>query len=117
MFDNLRMAPYFPPAYYLGMAGIAFRDRVLQAMKAQGLTKAELSRRSNVPYHALAKFLTRDSASTSADNATAIANALGITVSFDPEFDELRQLFFQLDEETQQFVLKTIRGLAPSDRQ
>lgn len=111
MLDNWRVAPYFPPAYYLAMKGIAFRDRVKAAMQEQGLNKADLSRMSSVPYHAIDKFLKRTGASTSADNARAIANALGITVDDDAEYDELRQLFHQLNEEQRRFVLASVRGL------
>jgi transcriptional regulator with XRE-family HTH domain len=109
--ENRRMAPYFPPAYYLGMAGKAFRDRILQAMTARGLTKAELSRQSGVPYHALDKFLKRDGATTSAENAKAMADALGLALDGDDEYDELRRLYFQLPEEKRQFLLASIRGL------
>lgn len=81
-------------------------------MQSQSMTKAELSRRSGVPYHALDKFLKREAASTSADNAQAIARALGITVDGDAEYDELRQLFYTLSEERQKVVLEMVRGLA-----
>ncbi len=109
--DNPRMAPYFPPSYYMAMAGISFRDRVKAAMTSQGLSKAELSRRSGVPYHALDKFLKREGATTSAENAKALADALGIAMDGDAEYDELRRLFFQLPEEKRRFLLASIRGL------
>ena len=109
--DNWLMAPYFPPVYYLCMTKKSFRDRILAAMKDSGLNKAELSRRSGVPYHALDKFLKREGASTSAENANALAAALGIKVDGELEYEELRELYFQLDEEQQKFVLASIRGL------
>jgi lambda repressor-like predicted transcriptional regulator len=111
MLDNRQIAPYFPPAYYLAMAGLAFRQRVKAAMADQEVSVAELSRRSRVPYHTLDKFLKRENATTSAENAAAIANALGIPAGDDGEYDELRKLFFELSEEQQKFVLASVRGL------
>lgn len=111
MLDNRLVASYFPPAYYRAMQGIAFRQRVIQALEEQGINKADLSRMSKVPYHAIDKFLKRDGATTSSDNAISIANALGITVDDDAEYDELRQLFYQLDEEQRSFLIKSARGL------
>ena len=113
--DNRLVAPYLPPVYYLAMAGIAFRDRVLAAMRERGISKAELSRQSGVPYHALDKFLKRENASTSADNAVALARALGIKVDGQVEYEELRSLFYQLDEAKREFVLASIRGLISQD--
>lgn len=109
--DNWRMAPYFPPVYYLCMVKASFRDRALAAMKAAAMSKAELSRRSGVPYHAIDKFLKRDGATTSAENAQALARALGITIDGQAEYEELRELFYQLDEQQRQFLLASIRGL------
>lgn len=109
--DNKRLAPYFAPAYYLAMAGKSFRHRVVEAMKAQGLSKAELSRRSGVPYHTLDKFAKGTSSTTSAENAVALANALGIYVDGDAEYEELRRLYFELSPERREFVLASIRGL------
>ena len=111
LLDNRRVAPYFPPAYYLCMSGDSFRQRALEAMKAQNLSKAELSRRSGVPYHALDKFLKRSGATTSHENAVEIAKALGIKPDGEAEYDELRQLFFQLDEEGRRFAVAALRGL------
>lgn len=109
--DNRRVASYFPPAYYLHMAGIAFRDRVAAALIERNLSKAELSRRSGVPYHAIDKFLKRDNATTSAENAVAISKALGLKIDDEAAYEELRELFFQLDEEQRMFLLKSIQGL------
>lgn len=109
--DNRHVAPYFPPAYYLAMAGISFRDRILRAMQAQKISKAELSRRSGVPYHAIDKFLKRENATTSAENAKALADALGVAMDGEETYDELRRLFFQLPEEKREFLLASIRGL------
>lgn len=111
MLDNRLVAPYFPPAYYRAMAGIAFQQRVLAAMADQGITKAELSRQSKVPYHALDKFLKREGAATSSENAISIANALGISVDDAAEYDELKKLYYQLDEEQRRFLLASVRGL------
>ena len=111
MLDNRLVAPYFPPAYYMAMAGIAFRDRVIAALKQNGWSKAELSRRSGVPYHGIDKFLKRDGATTSSENAVAIANCLGIKVDGDAEYEELRELFYKLDEEQRRFLLAGARGL------
>lgn len=98
------------------MAGIAFRDRVLEAMRDRAITKAELSRQSGVPYHALDKFLKRESASTSADNAVAIARALGIKVDGQAEYEELRAMFYRLSEEQRAFVVASVRGLLKQDQ-
>lgn len=112
MLDNRLVVSYFPPAYYKAMSGIAFRQRVQLELERQNMTKAELSRRSNVPYHAIDKLLKREGASTSTENAAAIANALGISADDDArEYEELRELFFQLDEDKQRFVLESVRGL------
>jgi transcriptional regulator with XRE-family HTH domain len=109
--DNRRIVSYFPPAYYLAMAGIAFRDRVAAEIKERNISKAELSRRSGVPYHAIDKFLKRDNATTSAENAVAISKALGLKVDDEASYDKLRELFFRLDEEQRTFLLKSIQGL------
>lgn len=111
MLDNWRMARYFPPVYYLCMVRASFRDRLIEAMKEADMSKAELSRRSGVPYHAIDKFLKRDGATTSAENAQALARALGITIDGQAEYEELRELFYQLDEQQRQFLLASIRGL------
>lgn len=110
--DNRLVAPYFPPAYYLAMTGIAFQQRVKVALKEKGMSKADLHRKSGVPYHAIDKFLKRDNATTSSENAVAIADALGINVDSGAEYDELRVLYDQLDEETQKVAQKILRGLA-----
>lgn len=109
--EHCLVEPYFPPVYYLAMKQASFRDRILVAMTARGMTKAELSRRSRVPYHTLDKYLKREGATTSAENALAMANALGIAVDGEDEYDELREMFYQLSEEKRQFVLASIRGL------
>lgn len=111
MLDNRLVAPYFPISYYLAMTGESFRDRALGAMQEQGMSKAELSRKSGVQYHALDKFLKRANATTGIENATAIANALGIKVTGEQTYEELRSLFHQLDEEKKRFVLASVRGL------
>lgn len=109
--DNPRIAVYFPPVYYLSMAKESFRDRVLAEMKARGMSKAELSRRSGVPYHALDKYLKREGATTSSENAMALAKALGISVDDESSYEELREVFYQLSEEQQRFLLASARGL------
>jgi lambda repressor-like predicted transcriptional regulator len=113
--DNRRMAPLFAPAYYAAMAGESFRQRALAAMEAQGMTKAELSRRSGVPYHALDKFLKRPGASTAYENAVEVAKVLGIKVDGEAEYEELRQLFFRLDASERQFALAALRNLAKTE--
>lgn len=109
--ENCLVAPYFQPVYYLAMAQASFRDRILAAKKARNISAAELSRRAGVPYHTLDKYLKREGATTSAENAQALANVLGIKADGDAEYDELRELFFQLNEEKRQFVLASVRGL------
>lgn len=111
MLDNRLVVPYFPPCHYLAMAGKSFRDRVLAEIKDRNISKADLSRRSGVPYHAIDKFLKRDGASTSADNAKALANVLGLNIDDDQEYEELRELFYQLDEEQRKFLIMSVRGL------
>ena len=89
----------------------SFRDRVLLAMKEQKLKKAELSRRSGVSYHALDKFLKRPDATTSSENATKLAQVLGIKVEDAEGYDELRSIYFQLSEEKKKFALMSLKGL------
>ena len=109
--ENCLVAGRTPLSYYRHMSGESFQDRVLAAMKAGRISKAELSRRSGVPYHALDKFLKRPGASTSAENAQAIARALGVTIDDDSQYEELRTLYYRLDEEQRAFLLKSICGL------
>ena len=98
-------------AYKSAMDMDAFRAKVLAAMSAQDVNKAELARRSGVSYHALDKFLKGTSSSTSADRAAAIAQALGIPYTGEGEYEELRRLFFGLPEEQRGFVLEQLRAL------
>jgi len=93
------------------MSGESFRDRAKAAMEAQKMGKAELNRLSGVPYHTLDKFLKRPGATTSAENAAAMARVLGINVDDDATFDELRSLYYQLDTDQRKFFLQSIRGL------
>ena len=109
--ENSLVAPYFPVTYYLAMRKDSFRDRILAALDEQKMSKAELSRRSKVPYHALDKFLKREGATTGVDNARAIANTLGIKVDDDSDFESIRSLFYQLNKEQREFLLKSIEGL------
>lgn len=110
--DYRRVAPYWPPVYNLAMAQSSFKDRLIAAMKAAGMNKAQLSRASGVPYHAIDKLLKRPGASTSADNAKALADAVGIKVDDDSSYDELRRLYLSLSEQERAFLLKSARGLA-----
>lgn len=80
-------------------------------MADQEMSKAELSRRSGVPYHTIDKFLKGASERTSAENALALTAALGIRLDGEAEYQELRALFLSLTEEQRQFVLASIRGL------
>lgn len=75
------------------------------------MTKADLSRRSGVSYHALDKFLKGASVTTSAERAKAIADALGLSLAGDADYEELRRLFFQLSEERREFLLDQMRAL------
>ena len=111
MLDNQLVAVPSRSAYDLAMAGIAFRDRVLAEMKAKKMSKAELARRAQVSYHALDKYLKGTSTTTSTDNAVAIARVLGISVDDAAGYEELREVFFQLDEEQRRFLLASARGL------
>lgn len=111
MLDNRLVARYFPLSYYLAMSGKSFRDRLKEAMETQGVSKAELSRQSGVSYHTIDKLTKRENATTGADNARALANALGIKVDDDREYEELRELYYQLDEDKREFLLQSIRGL------
>ena len=102
----LRARGYFGPAM-----GERFQDRVRAAMRSQGMSKAELARTSGMPYHALDKFLKRDGASTSTENALALSRALGIAIDGEAEYSELERLFHQLEPEQRQFLLSAARGL------
>lgn len=112
--ENRLVARYFPVTYYLAMSKESFRDRVLAVLADKSMSKAELHRLSKVPYHAIDKLLKRPGASTSADNAQAIARVLGITVDDDATYDELRSLYYRLDKDQQAFLLQSIRGLLGS---
>ncbi len=109
--DYRLVASYSPLAYCLSMQGKSFRDRVLTAMEELEMSKAELHRKSGVPYHAIDKFLKREGASTSAENAAALAGVLGIKVDDNSTYDELKSIFYQLSEEKQQYALMSLRGL------
>jgi len=109
--DNWPVAPYFPVAYYLGMENKAFRNRVIDAMKDKRMSKAELSRRSRVPYHAIDKFLKRENATTGAENAAAMANVLEIKVDEASEYDRFRSLYYRLNEENRANIEKIMEGL------
>ena len=90
------------------------RERILAAMAEQQMSKADLSRKAGVPYHTIDKFLKGVSERTSAENAMALTEALGIRLDGQAEYQELRTLFLGLTEEQQQFVLASIRGLLAS---
>lgn len=109
--DNSLMAQKTARRYNSHMGMDKFRESVIAAMEQQGITKADLARKSGVSYHALDKFLKGASASTSADRAAAISNALGITQNSDKDYDELRQLYYQLSEERREFLLEQLRAL------
>lgn len=55
-----------------------FAQRVLDAMKEQGISAAELSRLSGVSYDVINKFKHRPDSSTKADNARRLATALNL---------------------------------------
>lgn len=109
--ENTLVVRYFPKAYYQDMTGESLRQRVKREMDNQSMSKAELSRRSGVPYHALDKFLKGSSLTTSVENGIALANALGFSVEDQNSYDELRAIFSQLSAEDQRFVLSSVRGL------
>ena len=109
--DNRPIECSKPWAYVRAMSESNFRARALAAMAAQGVSKAELARRSGVPYHALDKFLKGATIKTSAENALAIGNALGISLDGEAEYQELRRLFFQLEEEQRRFLVASVQGL------
>lgn len=89
----------------------AFRDRVNEALSAQKMSKAELSRRAGVPYHALDKFLKGISTTTSTENAIKISKVLGVAVDEAQDYEELKAIFYQLDEDDRAALLKMVRGL------
>lgn len=55
----------------------SFREKFMAALDATSMSVAELSRRSGVSYDTINKLKRRDGASTRADNAAALAAALG----------------------------------------
>lgn len=114
--DNPRIALEVVRTYVRGMTAPDLRTRIKAAMSAQGMSKAELSRRSGVPYHGLDKFLKGASLTTSAENAQALARALGISLDGEAEYEELRKLFFQLGEEQREFLLASVRGLLSASK-
>lgn len=109
--DNRLVAQNFCRAYYAAMETKAFRDRVIDALSAQNMSKAELSRRAEVPYHALDKFLKGISSTTSTENAIKISKVLGVAVDEAQDYEELKSMFYQLDEEQREALLKMVRGL------
>lgn len=72
-----------PPSviYYGRMTNDTFRDRVIDATNAKGWSYKELARKSGVSYDAIMKLKGRDGASTSVENASKLAAALGIDAS------------------------------------
>lgn len=80
-------------------------------MRDQGVNKATLHRMSGVPYHAIDKFLKREGATTSAENAHALLSALGLSADPESGYEELRQIYESLSPENQRFALAAIRGL------
>ena len=109
--DNSPMAKKVTKFYSPHMVEHTLRQRIIDGMAQRGMSKAELSRASGVAYHALDKFLKGKSVTTSAENARALCNALGITMDGEAKYDELRRLFFQLPEEKREFLMASIRGL------
>lgn len=69
------------PGKMLGMDRMSFRDQVLAALDESGMSVAELARRSGVSYDVINKLKRREGASTSAENAEAIAHVLGLAGS------------------------------------
>ena len=117
MLDNRLVAAVSSPDYCLAMAGIAFRERVLAAMEAKNMKKAELARRAGLPYHRLDKFLKGTNKTTATENAIAIAHVLGIKVDDEQEYEELHKVFVQLDEGQRRFLLASARGLLSQDHE
>lgn len=66
------------------MADPSFRDQMMQRLTETGMTVAELSRRSGVSKDAIYKLRRRDTASTNADKAAALAKVLGLDYSEEP---------------------------------
>lgn len=93
------------------MTDSTFRDRFLAALDASGMSVADLSRRSGVPYHAIDKLKKRAGSSTSADNAAKLAKALGIDGPRDADEETLLDLYGQLTPEERVAVLATAEGL------
>lgn len=56
----------------------SFRDWVIASLQGSGMSVAELARRSGVSYDVINKLKRRDGASTSAENAEALARVLGL---------------------------------------
>ena len=117
MLDNRTLAQFDSGEYTASMTiGGDFRARVLSEMEGQGMNKADLSRKSGVAYHAIDKFLKGATASMSAERTKAIADALGISLAGDEEYEELRSLFFQLPEDRREFLLDQLRALASQEK-
>ncbi len=55
-----------------------FRDQFLAGLAETGMSVAELARRSGVSYDTINKLKRREGSSTSAENAAALARALGL---------------------------------------
>jgi transcriptional regulator with XRE-family HTH domain len=93
------------------MGNQGFRERVAAELAAKGWSKADLARHSGVGYHTIDKWLKGTTSSTSTENATKIARALGIRVDESAEADALRALYFDVPEEKRSALLESVRAL------
>ncbi|MEE4209683.1 MAG: helix-turn-helix transcriptional regulator [Parvularcula sp.] len=94
-----------------------FRVRFLEAFEASGLSMAELSRRSGVPYHTIHKLKSRETATTGQENAAALARELGIEVDTQSELEEVRSMLAEIDDpEQRRTAVAAIRGVLQAYR-
>lgn len=88
-----------------------FQTRFRSALKASGLSVAELSRRSGVSYHVIDKLKKRDHASTSVENADKLAATLGLRDTHDDRLQRLTAIYFQLPPDKQAILLRLAESL------
>lgn len=66
--------------YDLEMPQLAFRDAILQAAEARGISLLKLAQQAGVSYEQLKKLKQGKSSSTNVDDAYRVAQALGLTI-------------------------------------
>lgn len=88
----------------------AIAQRIDALMNQQGLNRAELARRTNIPYHRLNPWFIRDNAKPNGPDIERVAVALGVTVSYLIYGDEPDP------QSAKNWILSTFDRLAPDQQ-